>query len=83
MRLGVLGNLSVINSTTANTAKIMTAAVDPINAKRDPARFSQPRCAAQATTAGAVKDRIPETMPIANARPKTRVVLMVGKMYLR
>src|SRR4249919_2323329 len=83
VRLGVRGSLSTMSSTTANTVKMMTAAPDPMNARRDPARFSQLRCAAHAATAGPVKDRIPETMPIANARTKTKVVLMVGEMYLR
>jgi hypothetical protein len=54
------------------------AAVDPINASRVPARLSQFRCAAQAATAGAVRDRIPDTMPIAKARTKTKVALIEG-----
>jgi hypothetical protein len=53
-----------------------TAAVDPMNARREPARLSQLRCAAQAATAGAVKERMPDTMPIAKARKRTKEVLM-------
>jgi hypothetical protein len=53
-----------------------TAAVDPINASWEPARLSQFRCAAQAVTAGAVRDRIPDTIPIAKARTKTKVALI-------
>src|SRR5580704_12498252 len=76
VRLGVEGNLSVMISTIASTVNITTAAVDPVNASRVPVRLSQPRCAAQAVAAGAVKERIPDTMPIANARTKTKVALM-------
>ena len=83
MRLGVEGSLSAMSSAMASTVKMATAAVDPMKASREPARFSQLRCAAHAATAGAVNDRIPETMPIAKARTKTKVVLMVGEIYLR
>src|SRR5580692_11650276 len=76
VRLGVEGSLSAMSSTIASTVKMATAAVDAINASRVPARFSQFRCAAQAVTAGAVRDRIPDTMPIAKARKKTKVALM-------
>src|SRR5579863_2973649 len=83
VRLGVEGSLSAMSSAMASTVKMATAAVDPMNASREPARFSQLRRAAQAATAGAVNDRMPETMPIANARTKTKVVLMEGEIYLR
>src|SRR5580698_4812842 len=76
VRLGVEGSLSEISSAMASTVKMAPAAVDPMNASRVPARLSQPRCAAQAVTAGAVNERIPDTMPIANARTKTKVALM-------
>jgi len=68
--------LSVMSSTIASTVKMATAAVEPMNASRVPARLSQPRCAAQAVTAGAVKARMPDTMPIAKERTKTKVALM-------
>jgi hypothetical protein len=76
VRLGVEGSLSAMSSAMASTVKMATAAVDPMKASREPARFSQLRCAAHAANAGAVKDRIPETMPIANARTRTKVVLI-------
>jgi hypothetical protein len=76
VRLGVEGSLSVMISRIASTVNIATAAVEPMNASRVPARLSQPRCAAQAVTAGAVKERIPDTIPIAKARTKTKVALM-------
>src|SRR5271168_1261590 len=82
VRLGVEGSLSVMSSAMASTVKMATAAVDPINARWVPARLSQPRCAAQAVTAGAVRERIPETMPIANARSKTKVALMQRDLSL-
>lgn len=68
--------MSAMSSAMANTVKIATAAVDPMNANREPAKFNQFRRAAQAATAGAVKERIPDTMPIANARKRTKEVLM-------
>src|SRR5208282_3232881 len=76
VRLGVEGSLSAISSAIASTLKIATAAVEPMNASREPARFSQLLRAAQATTAGPVNDRIPETIPIANASTRTKVALM-------
>src|SRR5580658_9047050 len=76
VRLGVPGSLSTMSSTIASTVKMATAAVDPINASRVPARLSQLRCAAQAVTAGAVRDRIPDTIPIAKARTRTKVALI-------
>src|SRR5579872_5216177 len=82
VRLGVEGNLSAMSSAMASTVNIATAAVDPIKARRVPARLSQPRCAAQALTAGAVKERMPDTMPIANARNKTKVALMLADLSL-
>jgi hypothetical protein len=78
VRLGVEGNLSAMSSTIASTVKMAIAAVDPINASRVPARLSQFPCAAQAATAGAVRDRIPDTIPIAKARTKTKVALIEG-----
>jgi len=82
VRLGVEGSLSAMSSAMANTVKIATAAVDPMNANREPAKFNQFRRAAQAATAGAVKERSPDTMPIANARNRTKGVLMGREMYL-
>src|SRR6516162_5773456 len=43
-----------------------TAQVEPINASSEPERLIQPRCAAQQTTAGAVRERSPATRPMAN-----------------
>jgi hypothetical protein len=71
-----------MSSAIASTVKMATAAVEPINASRVPARLSQFRCAAQAVTAGAVRERIPDTIPIANARNRTKEALMERKMYL-
>ncbi len=65
-----------MSSIIASTVKMAAAAIDPMKARREPARLSQFRCAAQAATAGAVRERIPETTPIAKARNKTKVVVM-------
>ena len=70
VRLGVLGNMSPTYSTIASKENIATAAVDPMNAKGDPCRFSHPRWAAQLTAAGAVKDRKPATIPMPKATAK-------------
>src|SRR5882672_3539220 len=80
VRLGVQGNLSAMISTMANTVKISTAAVEPMKERRVPTRLSQLRCAAQAVTAGAVKERIPDTMPMAKAKKRTKEVLMGSEM---
>src|ERR1700691_1605714 len=45
--------------------------MDPMNDKGEPCRLIQPRCAAHATTAGAVKDRNPATKPILSANNRT------------
>jgi hypothetical protein len=59
-----------------------TAAVEPMNAMREPARLSQLRCAAQAATAGAVRERMPETTPMAKARKRTKELLMEKDLFL-
>ena len=71
VRFGIIGSLSAINSPIASRESIATAVVDPMNASDDACRFNQPRCAAHATTAGAVNDRKPATIPIPRAKAKT------------
>src|SRR6266480_3706842 len=71
VRLGVLGILSAINSPIANSERIATATVDPINARDELCRFNQPRWAAQLTAAGAVSERNPATSPIPPAKAQT------------
>ena len=51
----------------APRVKMPTAQADPMKARAEPERLIQPRCAAQATTAGAVMDRNPATTPIPKA----------------
>jgi hypothetical protein len=70
VRFGVFGSLSATNSPMAKIENIATAAVDPINAKGEPCRFNEPKCAAQATIAGASNERSPATIPIPIARRK-------------
>ena len=71
VRFGIIGSLSAINSPIASTESIATAGVDPMNASDEPCRFNQLRCAPHATTAGAVNERNPATIPIPRARTKT------------
>jgi hypothetical protein len=56
-----------MNSTTARTVKMTTVHFDPMKASGELWRLIQPRRAAHATTAGAVRDRNPATKPIPNA----------------
>jgi hypothetical protein len=51
-----------------------TAVLDPINARGEPFRFSQSKCAAHATTAGASNERSPATIPIPIARRNTESI---------
>jgi hypothetical protein len=67
----MLGNLSATNSPIASRENIATAVVDPIKARNEPCKFNHPRCAAQATTAGAINERKPATIPIPIAKTKT------------
>src|SRR3989442_344083 len=60
-----------MNSTSAPRVKMPTAQADPMKARAEPERLIQPRCAAQATTAGAVMDRNPATTPIPKASNNT------------
>jgi hypothetical protein len=55
-----------MNSPKAPTVKMPTAQAEPMKAKGEPDRWIQPKCAAQATTAGAVMERKPATTPIPN-----------------
>src|SRR5579872_6265803 len=71
VRLGVEGSLSATSSTSASTVNTAAAAVDPMKARLVLERFSQFRCAAHATAAGAVKERKPEATPIDNASRNT------------
>jgi hypothetical protein len=57
----------VTSSTNAKIVKITPAVVVPIH-ERGLGTFSQPKCAAQAVTAGGVKDRNPVKNSIKNAR---------------
>src|SRR6202158_349543 len=66
VRAGVEGSWSATNSPKAPTVKMPTAHAEPMKAKGEPWRLIHPRCAAQATTAGAVMDRKPVTTPIPN-----------------
>ena len=67
VRAGVLGSWSATNSTSANTLKMTTAQIEPMNANGESCRWSQPECAAHAPTAGAVSERRPATTPIPRA----------------
>src|SRR5215471_7704282 len=64
VRFGVLGSLSATNSPIAKMENIATAALDPMNARGEPFRFNQSKCAAQATTAAGSNERKPATIPI-------------------
>jgi len=73
VRFGVPGSLSAINSPMAKVENIATAAVDPINARGEPCRFNQPKCAAQATTAGGSNERKPATNSDSNCEKENVV----------
>src|ERR1035438_7157189 len=76
VRAAIQDCLSSTSSTRASAEETQTAVVVPRNASLDPPRCSHPRCAAKQTAAGAVKDRIPAIIPMANASPSTAVKLM-------
>src|SRR6266480_2901570 len=71
VRLGVLGILSAINSPIANSERIATATVDPINARGELCRFNHRRLRAQSSAARAVSERTPATIPILTAKAQT------------
>src|SRR5262245_58572669 len=54
-----------------------TAQTEPMNANGEAERFIHPRWAAQATTAGAVNDRKPATIPMQNARNRVSAEFIV------
>jgi hypothetical protein len=70
LRLGVFGNLSMINSPIARTVKMMGVYVNPINASGVPDTASNPVRAAQLAAAGEVNVRNPDTIPNTNATTK-------------
>src|SRR6201998_396583 len=55
-----------MNSTTASTVKMTTVHCEPMKASGELWRLIQPKRAAHATTAGAVRERSPATTPIPN-----------------
>jgi hypothetical protein len=59
VRAGVFGCLSAISSTTAEMVKTTSAIGWSAKASLLPAKSSQPRCTAQQTTPGAVRQRNP------------------------
>src|SRR5665213_808039 len=67
---GAEGSWSAINSPMARSVKTVMAAILPIKRNDVLARSIQLRCAAQATTAGAVRARSPQTKPIVKAEIK-------------
>src|ERR1700756_2807613 len=73
VRAGVLGSWSATNSTSAKTVKIPRLHFDPMNAKGELWRLIQPRWEAQATTAGAVSERSPATIPMPKASNRANV----------
>src|SRR5271155_4115463 len=72
LRLGVFGNLSLINSPMAKTVKMMGVYLKPMNAIGVPATANIPRRAAQLAAAGAIIARSPETIP-SNKAIKTNM----------
>jgi hypothetical protein len=62
---------------------IPTAHTDPMNANGDPDKLIQPRCAAHATTAGAVMARSPASKPMpndsSNPSPEFISILLFGE----
>jgi hypothetical protein len=64
VRLPNLGVLSITNSKIAQTVSRMTNGTEATNQNGPFETSSHPRYAAQLTTAGAVIDRSPATMPI-------------------
>src|SRR5207247_2435033 len=67
VRFGAFGNLSTTSSANASTVKITTAVTEPMS-DNGLSILSQPRCAAHAVTAGAVRERSPLNNPMRKAR---------------
>ena len=75
VRAGVLGSLSAISSTRADSVRTTRVAGRPRNASLVPAKCNQPRWVAQQTTAGAVSERSPVKQP---RRKQRRSNVMTG-----
>src|SRR5262252_4392659 len=75
VRFGVFGSLSDTSSPSARSDRIMIAPCDPAKDSHEPLRSSQPRCAAQLTSAGAVSDRNPAMTPMEK-HPRKRTALL-------
>jgi len=75
VRFGVFGSLSDTSSPSARSDRIMIAPFDPAKDSHEPLRSSQPRCAAQLTSAGAVSDRNPAMTPMEK-HPRKRTALL-------
>src|SRR5262249_8282355 len=67
LRLGVVGSLSTISSAIAQRLRTYGVAANPRKASGVVSSRSQPRRAAQLTTAGAVIERSPAMTPISSA----------------
>ena len=81
VRAGVFGSLSAISSATAKIVKTTSATERSMKASLVPAKFNQPRCAAQQTAAGGVSERNPVRQP--SRRQKTSNVMSVAiRAYL-
>src|SRR4029077_10462437 len=80
VRGGAFGSFSAINSTTAKSVRTMSVTGRSMKASLVPAKFSQPRCAAQQTTAGAVSERSPVRQP--RRRQKRSKVMIVAMRLL-
>src|SRR3954449_4952311 len=71
VRGGVLGSLSLTSSATARMLKITTVTRFPTQEAQVFCKLNQVRKTAQATAAGAVRDRNPATTPINSANRRT------------
>jgi hypothetical protein len=81
VRAPIFDVLSAKSSPMASTVKMPTAIGLARNARGDPARFSQPRCAAQQTTAGGVRERRPQATPMSKQSKKMEVIYYSFRIF--
>ena len=81
VRAGVFGSLSAISSMTAKSVRTMSVTGRSIKASLLPAKSSQPRYAAQPTTAGAVSERSPVRLP-RRRQKRSNVMIVAMRLWV-
>jgi hypothetical protein len=82
VRAGVFGSLSAISSMAAKTVRTMSVTGRSMKASLVPAKSSQPRFAAQQTTAGAVSERSPVRLP-RRRQKRSKVMIVAMRLFGR